>query len=324
MTLLFSEWLNILIPIESIIINFRTGETIPLLIGPIFLLYTFSVVQKKFRLKSKYLLHFIPFVFFIILFLPFYLEPVEFKIQYLRSIDLNGPTLGYIIFSWFKGFHTTVYLIISWIYISRFERNNSIALKKYLNLNLINWLILFQFLGLILIYTMVTIDILEPSLSIGADDIASIYTTSSYFMFAFILVLYPHSLLPEDELIIKRNKYKKSSLSKSEKALILKNLLDGLRKEKFYLNPNLTLSQLAELLNININVLSQVINELLDKNFHQLINEYRVNEVKHYINDPKRTLYGIALDSGFNSKSAFNRIFKEITGLTPSQYKKSH
>jgi AraC-like DNA-binding protein len=51
-----------------------------------------------------------------------------------------------------------------------------------------------------------------------------------------------------------------------------------------------------------------------------------VQEVMLKLNDPKYTsfsLLGIALDSGFNSKSAFNRFFKKATGLTPSDYKKS-
>ena len=72
--------------------------------------------------------------------------------------------------------------------------------------------------------------------------------------------------------------------------------------------------------------ISQTINEVLGKNFYQLVNEYRVEEFKSLLQNAKwkkDTLLTLAMEAGFNSKSSFNRIFKEITGQTPSQYQKS-
>jgi len=72
--------------------------------------------------------------------------------------------------------------------------------------------------------------------------------------------------------------------------------------------------------------LSRVINEHFGRNFFDFINGYRVAEVKRKILDPAYahfSLLGIAFESGFNSKSAFNRVFKKITGQTPSQFKES-
>jgi len=66
-----------------------------------------------------------------------------------------------------------------------------------------------------------------------------------------------------------------------------------------------------------------VINEHMGMNFYNLVNEYRVNEVKERMKseDMKQlTILAIAFDSGFNSKSSFNTIFKEKTGRTPSEY----
>ena len=62
-------------------------------------------------------------------------------------------------------------------------------------------------------------------------------------------------------------------------------------------------------------------------NFFNFVNRYRVDEVKQKILNPKYDNYsvlGIALECGFNSKTAFNRIFKHMTGLTPTEYKKTH
>jgi len=83
---------------------------------------------------------------------------------------------------------------------------------------------------------------------------------------------------------------------------------------------------MAQSLNLSTNHLSQIINEKLEMNFFDFINEYRVNEVKDRLSDPKYkhyTLLAIAFDSGFNSKSSFNSIFKQYTGLTPSEFQKS-
>jgi putative ABC transport system permease protein len=68
-----------------------------------------------------------------------------------------------------------------------------------------------------------------------------------------------------------------------------------------------------------------VINIALKKNFNDFINEYRIQEVTRKMQDPafdRITLLGIAIDSGFNSKSTFNRAFRQMTGKTPAEYKR--
>ncbi|MDO8898280.1 MAG: helix-turn-helix domain-containing protein, partial [Bacteroidales bacterium] len=58
----------------------------------------------------------------------------------------------------------------------------------------------------------------------------------------------------------------------------------------------------------------------------EFVNEYRVNEVKKMLADPKYTHYsllGIAFECGFSSKSTFNSVFKKFTRKTPSEYRKS-
>lgn len=96
-------------------------------------------------------------------------------------------------------------------------------------------------------------------------------------------------------------------------------------KEKPYLDANLSLPRLAEKLNLPSHHLSRVINEQFNVNFFDFVNQYRVDEVKSRMGNPEfenLTFLGIAFDCGFNTKSAFNRVFKKITGLTPSEYKK--
>jgi len=107
---------------------------------------------------------------------------------------------------------------------------------------------------------------------------------------------------------------------------LIKRILVHMDEKKPYLDPELTLSQLAKDLNIGRSQLSQLINDNIGDNFYDFINKYRTEEVKRLMNDPKVknfSLLGLALEAGFKSKSTFNLIFKRFTGLTPTAYKKN-
>lgn len=99
-----------------------------------------------------------------------------------------------------------------------------------------------------------------------------------------------------------------------------------LQKEKPYLNPELRLSDLASSLEIKPYQLTEIINRGERKNFYELINSYRVEEFKRRAKDPTfahLSLLGLAMDSGFNSKSVFNETFRKMTGQTPSEFRSS-
>jgi AraC-like DNA-binding protein len=94
-----------------------------------------------------------------------------------------------------------------------------------------------------------------------------------------------------------------------------------MKKEKPYLNPKLTLTELAESLTVSSNHLSQIINQYEQVNFHDFVNKYRVEEfIQNVQNNKSYSLLAHALDSGFNSKSTFNGVFKKFKSVTPSQY----
>lgn len=96
--------------------------------------------------------------------------------------------------------------------------------------------------------------------------------------------------------------------------------------DKIFTKPKLTIKDVAKELNLPPRYLSKIINSYHETNFKNFVNTYRVNDVIEKIKNSetnKKTLLGIALDSGFNSKSSFNQIFKEHTGKTPSNYLKN-
>jgi AraC-like DNA-binding protein len=114
--------------------------------------------------------------------------------------------------------------------------------------------------------------------------------------------------------------YKNSGLSDEKAAEIFTRLKIYMDKAKPFLKEDLSLTMLAGELGITTNQLSQVINQKSGSNFFNFVNSYRVEAVKEKFKDPALAAYsilGIAYDSGFRSKSSFNKIFKETTGQTP-------
>ena len=99
-----------------------------------------------------------------------------------------------------------------------------------------------------------------------------------------------------------------------------------MQDDKAYLNPELTLNDLSSLMHVKPSELSNFINTNLSKNFNDYVNDYRVSEFKKLATalttDPQATIMELAYQSGFNSKASFNRIFKEYTGTTPTQFKR--
>ncbi len=96
-----------------------------------------------------------------------------------------------------------------------------------------------------------------------------------------------------------------------------------IEQDRIYLQPELTLADVARQLRTNPSVVSGVINGIYKKNFNDFVNAYRVKEFKRQIQSPNNkhlTLLAVALDCGFNSKSTFNRAFKNATGITPKQF----
>ena len=120
-----------------------------------------------------------------------------------------------------------------------------------------------------------------------------------------------------------KKKYKRPSLNKESAQKYYAQLEQYMSIEKPFLQANLSLRQLAKMLDIHPNNLSELLNEEVGKNFSEYINHYRVETFKTIAKDPKNahlSLLGLAYESGFNSKTAFNTFFKKEMGMTPKQF----
>ncbi|SNC61040.1 AraC-type DNA-binding protein [Hymenobacter gelipurpurascens] len=107
----------------------------------------------------------------------------------------------------------------------------------------------------------------------------------------------------------------------------LRCLVAALEQDHLYRNPDLTLDVLAQHLGLTSNMVSQLLNAGLGQSFHDVVNGYRLEEVKRRLLTPdvqRLTVLALALEAGFNSKTTFNRVFKEKTGCTPKDYQKKY
>jgi adenylate cyclase len=120
-------------------------------------------------------------------------------------------------------------------------------------------------------------------------------------------------------------KQKTVLLSATKAAEYSSRLLVYLSEKESFLNPDLSLRELASQIEIHPNHLSWLLNNSFGKNYNEFINKYRIEAFKLNAKAPKNahlTIEGLAYQSGFNSKTVFNTYFKKETGLTPKQFLK--
>jgi AraC-like DNA-binding protein len=120
-------------------------------------------------------------------------------------------------------------------------------------------------------------------------------------------------------------RYQRSSLTREHALAVKERLLDMMERRRSFLDPGLTLPGLAQALNVPVSHLSQVINEQLGRNFFDFVNGYRVDAAKRMLMQPgaaQQKLISVAFDCGFNSLATFNRVFRDLAGMSPSLFRK--
>lgn len=306
--------------------------------APLLWMYTKSLIQKNWKFKSKYFWHFLPFIiaaFFLILpsmqtieeaynvrslfaLLKFIQVPVYLWIN-LKIIQQYQSQLPQL-FSYFEKIELDWLKLLSWgLLIIWGISLISIGLHEFTSYTIPAFGGLYgNFVSSLFILILGYFGFRQPAIFANIPDNWSQHTSSSQI----IPNTKEASLLTQQKAPIK---YAKTGLSKEGSSKIYESLLVLMKADAPYLNPKLSLFQLAKAMSIQPNQLSQVINTHSKQNFFDFINQYRVEAVKTRIknNDyEKYTLLSISMDCGFNSKASFNRAFKKHCGMTPSAYRK--
>jgi len=129
-----------------------------------------------------------------------------------------------------------------------------------------------------------------------------------------------------EELKKDTDKYAKLGIDLPLQKSSAKKIDEYMQRQKPFLDEKLTIKDLSEKVGIPYYHISVVINNIHGKNFYNFVNEYRIAEAVAALKAEKNReahIIDIAFDCGFNSKSTFNTVFKQITGMTPSAYRKT-
>lgn len=307
----------------------------PLAEGPFFFLYVLTLTRNPSHLRRTDFLHFLPFLGAYLISLDFYLSSPEVKLHFLKEILWVDPP-------WSVTAVRILLLLTGPIYASyvlwqvRAHRRKIRDFFSYSDEIDLRW-IQYLSIGMLAIWLVVWfVDLSHKSGNFQLQGARLIYVAVTAFIFAIGYFGFKQgrifSFEKEREATTEQDsepsikKYQKSGLKRAVQEELLHKLLHHMEHHQPYLNPQLTLAELALQMEISPHHLSQLINEGQQQNFFEFVNQYRVQAFQKTIEDPssdKLTLLAIGLDCGFNSKSSFNRTFKQLTGQTPSQYAKS-
>ena len=158
------------------------------------------------------------------------------------------------------------------------------------------------------------------------DYLVASYMAAIMYITTFYLIRSSIALKPQPEnaeLPANVPKYVKSSLKEADKEIIITKLDSLMKEEKVFKNNLLSINELSKKAGVAPHHLSQVINEATEKTFFEYLAVYRVEEAQKMLSGKTNnlTIEEIAEEVGYNSKSAFNKIFKKHTGYTPSEYR---
>ncbi len=293
----------------------------PYLYGPLFYIYTHWMSEEQPRWSNRMYLHFIPFALFILLVTCFDQSIYQYKTTLVKTNDN----------SWFQVMNFVGVLVslvcYLWKIISRLKAHRVNVLDQFsvdsndYNLSWIHYLTVFIFGGFSVfvafdaVMSLSGVWLFESAIPLHVGIMMATYSLS-FFGFR------QEAIFEQQQF----ERYAKTIVESESKAKDEKERLrQFLQDEKPYLIRNLTLQQLSSDLSLPTYRVSELINNELGKNFFTLINELRIEEAKERIlsgNYDHLTLSAIGFDSGFNSKSTFQAMFKKYTGMTPSQFKK--
>ncbi|MBW1294973.1 helix-turn-helix domain-containing protein [Aquimarina litoralis] len=291
------------------------------IIPPLLFLYVKSIFSNKPDLLKKNLIHFVPFL----IYFTFYTVPNSLDFEFTRWID------AYINRALIKDIYGIVYFSLS---IKLFYVVNKTMKHNYSNIKEKDFLWIRNFLICFLLVLIIDLLLTISEISFGYNVSWDGYITVFFIIVAMSYLGYygvtqskiflPDFLIQEHITKSTELEYKTSYLKDDEKDALKQKFYKCMNEEKLYLLPDLNLKMIANSMEVSERKLSAFFGEVLDSNFYDSINLFRVEEAKTILKSDaveSHSITGIGLSCGFSSKSSFYRIFKNKTGVSPSVYR---
>lgn len=294
--------------------------------APMLYLYTRSLVYSDYRFTWREALHLLPLflapLYLMLLYHSLGSERVSLAIHDYQVLFNNPYFQGHL---WARNVMYVFYGAMSYyllvVYRERLQQNYSNIDKiehSWLRLLIVGFIAIWvwNFAGYLL-------DLfLEP---IWLPDTMGII--GNYFNFIFINALVLHSLIHSTGFqgVQSRIETKRTSDPEAIDQRHIAILIKAMEEDKIYLEPEITLEQLADRVSLPPRQVSTIINRHFKKNFFEFVNHYRVEQAKALLMQPDQqvSILDVMADAGFNSKSAFNRYFKKFVNMTPTEYRES-
>jgi len=325
-----------------------TTIVVEVLFAPCLYLYVRTMTQPRVK-DQKTFIHFIPSFFIAILISPIYLLNIEEKNLIAQSNYVEWPGVLEYTFPIYMVLIALQFVIyLGWSFFLLFKHTKTIkhffSYKEDITLAWLRNFLLYNVLLLIFfMYFYSAYALSNSNIKYGMDWF---FGLNVFFVFYLGLMALKQRRIFTNRNIIEESsqendlaeetftqitevkstdKYKKSALTLEMSERIVQRLNDTMKHDKPYLDSNLTLPKLAKMVSTSSNYLSQVINEHMNMKFFDFVNSYRITMAKNLIINPlphTKTILDIAMESAFNSKSAFYSAFKKQVGVTPAQFKK--
>jgi AraC-like DNA-binding protein len=278
-----------------------------LLLGPAFYHYCRNSILKESGHKPGDIVKFLPFSAYVVF------------IMLAKLTGILAPLLEPVgkFVCVFIMFELVFYVIIIRSMLSRYEKNLEDNLSDKADYSL-KWFKHIASAVTVIVVIYFVLLILDFHL-LADDTVMEIYS----LLLAVMIYLFGYKGLTQKTLMFdgKKARYAKSPLSKEYTEYWKEKLLNVMENDRPYLDADLTLLKLAEQVGTSDKILSQIINCELGSTFYDLVNGYRIEEVKKILSsDSGMNILDSAFASGFNSKTAFNTLFKKKTGVTPTQF----
>ncbi len=312
------------------------GKGFYLLSAPLFFYYVYALIKGRHLSAILYIFTLLPFFLYLITFFYYYQQGFDQSIQIRNGLLYKNNQLSVIWTGFVFLFQLSDPLYIAWFFFLlkgyRNNINNSLSYTEPVNLRWLNVLFyIWIFCAVILVpFSLLSVGLQQipitfPQMLLQLANVVFIFV-AGYYGFRQTTVFSDYVIKSDEPKAGKSDgttSYQRSGLTKEQAAIYHSQLVSFMEEKKPYLNGELSVLDLSGALGISSNHLSQILNQEQRQNFFDFVNGYRVREVQSKMADPRfstYTLLGIAMESGFNSKTSFNTIFKKVTHLTPSQY----